>query len=193
MNTEPSDPFEQARQVDDSIEALIELRSRHEQRASLHQLTIERLTNILGQPCFLYCFLSLVTLWIIGNSIPYFIHQRPLDEPPFFWLQGMVSFCSLVLSTMILITQNRLAKINERQAQLDIHINLLSERKLAKLIALVEELRRDMPSVNNRLDAEAESMSQAADPIALLTALEEAILEDSPSIFPKAAPPPLDQ
>jgi hypothetical protein len=64
-------------------------------------------------------------------------------------------------------------------------INLLSERKLAKLIALVEELRRDLPIVRNRLDDEATDMAQGIDPIAVLTALEEAIQKETASVVIK--------
>lgn len=185
-NTSPVTSTEQPHLVNDSIEALIELRNRHNQRASPHQLTVERLINVLGRPFFLYSFLALAILWIAANSIPYLFGRQPFDEPPFFWLQGMVSFLSLVITTMVLIAQNRLTKITERQAQLDVHINLLSERKLAKLIALVEELRQDLPIVRNRLDTEAEAMAQAADPIAVLTALEEAIHEEASTIVSRS-------
>ena len=39
--------------------------------------------------------------------------------------------------------------------------NLLAEQKIAKLIALMEELRRDIPTVKDRFDPEAEAMQQS--------------------------------
>lgn len=50
---------------------------------------------------------------------------------------------------------------------------MLSEQKIAKLISLVEELRSDLPNVNNRYDPETEVMKQAADPRVVLDKLEE--------------------
>jgi hypothetical protein len=44
------------------------------------------------------------------------------------------------------------------------------EQKEAKLIALIEEMRRDNPLLVNRVDVEAEAMSTAADPEAVLEA-----------------------
>jgi len=41
----------------------------------------------------------------------------------------------------------------------------------------VEELRRDIPSVRDRLDPEAAAMSEATDPHAILDALEEKLDE----------------
>jgi uncharacterized membrane protein len=176
-------PPEHHHGVNDNIETLLELRNRHNQNASSHQLSIERLTNIMGQPLFLYSLLVLSGGWVVMNSLPYLSNQKPFDAPPFFWLQGITSFISLVLTTMVLITQNRLAKITEQQAQLNVHINLLSERKVAKLIALVEELRHDLPIVRNRPDEEAAAMAQATNPIAVLTALEEAIREETAAVI----------
>ena len=48
---------------------------------------------------------------------------------------------------------------------------MLSERKTAKIIQLLEELRRDHPGIADRLDAEAEAMSEPANPQAVGDAL----------------------
>ena len=50
----------------------------------------------------------------------------------------------------------------------------MTEQKSAKLIALMEETRRDNPLLVNRVDAEAEQMSTPADPEAVLEAFKEA-------------------
>jgi uncharacterized membrane protein len=55
---------------------------------------------------------------------------------------------------------------------LDLHVSLLTEQKIAKLVALVEELRRDLPNVTNRHDAQAAAMEQSTDPHVILDALE---------------------
>jgi hypothetical protein len=65
----------------------------------------------------------------------------------------------------------------DRHAQLDLHINLLSEQKVTKLISLLEELRRDMPDVENRVDSLAEAMTCAVDPQAVASALEDTVIE----------------
>jgi uncharacterized membrane protein len=60
---------------------------------------------------------------------------------------------------------------------LDLQINLLAEQKTAKLIALVEELRRDLPNVKDRHDPQAAVMEQTTDPHVILGALEETLQE----------------
>ena len=79
---------------------------------------------------------------------------------------------ALLTTTVVLITQTRQGKLAEQRAQLDLQVRLLAEQKTAKLIALLEELRRDLPEVKNRHDAEAAAMEQSTDPHAILDAIE---------------------
>jgi uncharacterized membrane protein len=74
---------------------------------------------------------------------------------------------------VILITQNRWLRRADRRAQIDLHINLLAEEKIAKLVALIEELRRDLPSVQNRDDPEAVAMAQGTDALEVLEQIDE--------------------
>lgn len=47
-----------------------------------------------------------------------------------------------------------------------------TSQKSAKIIALLEELRRDNPMIGNRHDAEAEALSTPADPNSVLEAIK---------------------
>ena len=48
-----------------------------------------------------------------------------------------------------------------------LQLAILSEQKLAKIIQLIEESRRDDPLLDNRVDASAEAMAMPADPHSL--------------------------
>jgi uncharacterized membrane protein len=67
------------------------------------------------------------------------------------------------MTVTILTTQNRVAKLAQRRALLDLQVNLIAEEKIAKIVSLLEELRRDLPSVKNRRDSLAEAMTDAVD------------------------------
>ncbi len=138
---------------------------------------MEAVAAFLGRPLFLYLTQAVVLLWVVVNLLLRVHGARVYDAPPFPWLQGLIGLGALLLTIVVLITQNRQGKLAERRAQLDLQVSLSSEQKIAKLIALVEELRRDLPSVKNRIDPEAEAMSEAADPHAVLEALEERLEE----------------
>ena len=167
-----------------NVETIAALRARVEENVGIHQRTIERVTASLGRPRTLYFILAFVFAWVGFNILAPGLRVRAFDPPPFDLLQALIALGALLMTTMVLTTQNRQTKHAEQRAHLDLQINLLSEQKAAKLIALVEELRRDMPTVRDRVDPVADAMQEAVDPHAVLTAMEET-MED-----PLARAPP---
>ncbi len=159
------------------VETVAALHARAESGVNVHQRVVEAVTANLGRPLFLNLVIAALALWALVNIFPRRLGILPFDPFPFPLLSGIVSTGGLLLAIVILITQNRQARLAERRAQLDLQVSLLTEQKIAKLIALVEELRQDMPSVRDRLDLEAQAMAEAADPHAILDALEEKLDE----------------
>ncbi len=159
----------------DRVETMASLRVRSDKSASWHQRRMEHVTAQLGQPASFYLILAFATLWTGMNLAALHFGAHPFDPPPFAWLQGIVGLGALLMTSVILITQNRRSAEAEQRAQLDLQVNLLAEQKIAKLIALLEELRRDTPTVHNRVDRIAEAMEEPVDASAVLSALQGAI------------------
>ena len=149
---------------------------------NLHR-PIERLARLLGRPIFIITALTLFLLWIALNLNLAFFTHRSWDAPPFFWLQGLIGVLSLVITATVLISQARQARFSEQRQQLQLQIVLLTEQRSAKIIALLEELRRDLPSVRDRQDAEADALQRSSDPQTILRAIEAVGAEelDTPS------------
>jgi uncharacterized membrane protein len=57
---------------------------------------------------------------------------------------------------------------------------MIAEQKVAKLISLIEELRRDLPSVRNRSDPLAEATTEAVDAHAVADELQAIQRSDHP-------------
>jgi len=166
--------------IDHNIETIISLHMHAELKVNRHQRILERMTAGLGRPSFFYLTLFVMLIWILFNLLDAYFRLPVLDPAPFYWLQGIVGFCALLMTILVLTTQNRQAKLSERNKHLDLQVNLVVEHKVSKLIALVEELRRDMPTVKNRYDEEAEAMSESVDPQAVFLALDETLAEINP-------------
>ncbi len=164
--------------ISHNIDAIIALHTRHEQDVSRHQRMVEAAIASFGRPAFLYSILLAITLWVVPNALPRRFGLPRFDPPPFSWLQFSLTTGSLLMTSGVLIKQNRQEKLAEQRAQLTLQLNMLSEQKIAKLIDLVEELRRDLPDVKNRYDPDAETMKEAADPQAVVEALEETLTEE---------------
>jgi uncharacterized membrane protein len=163
--------------VSETVETIAQLHARAEEDVTRHQRSIEAVVTNLGKPRALYMITLVAMAWVVINGALNALGRPTFDPPPFTWLQGFASLGALLMATTVLASQNRQRKIADERAQLDLQVNLLSERKLAKLIALVEELRRDMPNVRNRTDSLAEAMTQAVDPHAVVAAIQETIEE----------------
>ena len=156
-----------------NVQAVAEMHLQAERTLGAHQRAIESGTARLGRPGSLYVILAVVLLWALGNTLASGLGRSAPDPPPFYGLQGLIGLAGLLTTTMVLITQNRQAKLSERRMHLDLQVNLLTEQKTAKLIELLEELRRDLPNVRNRRDSEAEIMQHATEPMKVIAALED--------------------
>ncbi|GAC1652535.1 MAG: hypothetical protein NVS4B12_24010 [Ktedonobacteraceae bacterium] len=163
--------------LDKDIEAIVAMRINAERKVSYHQRLIEKATSALGRPFAVYTILLIVALWISANIFHKALGFPVFDAPPFVWLQDTVSISALLMTVIVLATQNRQERFAEQRRHLDLQITLLTERKVSKVIELLENLRRDMPSVKNRVDLEAEAMQDPVDPHTALTALNQTLQE----------------
>lgn len=163
--------------IGQNIDAVVALHTYAEQQVNPHQRGVETLTAWLGRPQFFYGILVGVSFWMLVNAFAPRAGLPRWDDPPFFWLQGAAGLGGLLMTTVVLITQNRQGKLTERREQLDLQMSLLTEQRTAKIIDLLEELRRDIPSVQNRVDLEAEALTKTVDPHAVLATLESRLEE----------------
>jgi uncharacterized membrane protein len=160
-------------QTSQNIAAVLEFYEREEQKISGSQRILEGLSRFVGRPVFLGITLLFVALWIIVNTGLLVLGRAAFDPAPYFWLQGIIGLGAMLIATAVLAKQNRLAKLADQQAHLALKVTLLTEQKAAKLIDLLEELRRDLPNVKNRHDSDAVALRQAMNPGLVLAALDE--------------------
>ena len=157
-----------------NIDAVVDFYVREDEKITASQRLLERTSLFLGNPACLAIILGFVALWIIVNLLLPSWRIAPFDVAPYAWLQGIVGLSALLTAAIVLARQNRLAGLAEKRAHLDLKVNLLTEQKVAKLIHLVEELRRDPPNVRDRHDAHALAMQEPMNPDAVLATLDEA-------------------
>lgn len=176
-------------QISLNIAAVRSFYDREDGKLSRSQRILETVSGFVGQPVFLAAILIFVALWIIANTLCRILGMNEFDPAPYFSLQGIVGLLALLTATVVLSKQNRLAKLAEQRANLDLKVTLLTEQKTAKLIDLIEELRRDLPNVKNRLDADAATLQQSMTPSLVLAALDEIAPSADQSASVKEASP----
>ena len=169
-------------QISQNIAAVHDFYTREELKRSVSQRHAESISRAMGRPVFLVAILVFVAIWVGVNLVSITVGKAPFDDVPFFWLQGLIGLASLLTTTVVLIKQNRVSKLSEQREHLDLKVALLIEQKTAKLIDLVEELRRDLPNVQNRHDSGAVAMQQPMSPEGVLAALDEEVTGPDGSI-----------
>ena len=163
--------------VADSVEALAELHREHYSRASRLQRGIEGLTRQLGRPAMVLLLLAAIGVWASWAALA---GGGRVDQPSFAWLELAATLAGLMVSILILVTQSRDDELAARREQLTLELALLADKKSAKVIQLLEELRRDHPDVAGRVDQESADMARAADPQKVMAAIDEAAGERRP-------------
>lgn len=148
----------------ENIEILSDYNDREEDRISGLQRLIERISEIFGSPAYFAFALTFIVAWVIVNTWGRHQGWTHVDEPPFFWLQGLVSSNALLLTVAVLIRQTRMERLAAHRAHLDLHINLLTEKKVAKLLELLDDLRGATPGLGAGTDSQTQELAKPADP-----------------------------
>jgi uncharacterized membrane protein len=153
----------------DSVEAVAAFHRDHDARATAAHRAIDALTGKLGQPT---TTIVLAAALALSAAMAARTTQGRAEGPVFGWLEFGATVLALMIALLILVTQRRADELAERRARLTLQLALLSDRRSAKIIALLEELRRDEPSLPDRVDAESDAMATPTNPAAVSEALE---------------------
>ena len=147
---------------------------------------VSQISTVIGRPSFVAVLAFVVAAWIGVNLIVVAFGRPAFDAPAFLWLQGAVNLFSLFIVTLVLVAQTHADELNARRDNRTLELAILSERKIAKVIELLEELRRDSPQVQDRVDRQADQMAQPAERAGALK-LEAAISEAATDIVTPSA------
>jgi uncharacterized membrane protein len=156
--------------LEDNIERLAARQRARAADAPLSERLSDAITAFAGSMLFVALHLCLFGGWILVN-LGWLPIVRPFD-PSFVVLAMIASVEAIFLSTFVLISQNRMAAVADRRADLDLHINLLTEHELSKLAELVARIARklDVPADSEDL----REIERDVEPERVLDAIEAA-------------------
>ena len=139
--------------IEDTIRSIARLHAEHHQAATPVQRVVDRVTGFVGRPRFIGALTVVATIWIGANLLVLWTGHAPVDPPPFPWLDTVVGVGALYIALLILTTQRHADQLAQHREQLTLELAILNEQKTAKVIELLEEMRRDSPNLRNRRDA----------------------------------------
>jgi uncharacterized membrane protein len=140
--------------IERNILTMMELRRRSDNARSLQDRAADAVTDFAGSMIFVHLHIAWFTLWVLLNTGHAGI--RPFDPFPYGLLTMIVSLEAIFLSTLVLITQNRLGAEVEHRAGLDLHIGLLAEHELTRALQM-------LGAIQNKLGIEDLSAGDLAD------------------------------
>jgi len=96
-------------------------------------------TKVAGSMPFLVINVGFFVFWILLN-IGTFGHDLIVDKYPFSFLTTTVSIEAILLSTFVIMSQRREAKLSEARTELDYHSDLKSEVDINTIVNILERL-----------------------------------------------------
>jgi len=118
------------------------------------------LTSYFGTISFLIANIAAYSLWILGNSgrIPGF----PMVDPyPYSFMNFFVSIEAIILSVIVLMSQNRESQRDTLRNELGLQVELISEKEISKILQLLKKIAAekgiksdpDLDDMTKELDA----------------------------------------
>jgi uncharacterized membrane protein len=159
-----------------NIRTLLEKRDAELRASGWQQRMIGAITRFAGSLHFVYLHVAAVALWVLINlgwlGLPRF-------DPSFVILAMVASVEAIFLSTFVLITQNRMAEVSERRAELDLQISLLAEHEVTRLLQIATATARRL-GVDVPGDEELEELQRPIAPGQVLDALTRGSQSENP-------------
>jgi uncharacterized membrane protein len=112
------------------------LKARTNAERKFSERAADWMTSQFGSVLFLVANLVFFVIWIMGN-VGVFGSSEVIDPYPFGLLTLVVSLEAIVLSIVVIISQNRQARVADLREEVDFYINLVAEREVTKILSLL--------------------------------------------------------
>jgi uncharacterized membrane protein len=158
-----------ARVVERNVQALLARRAEDDQAKTWSERIADGVTRFAGSMTFVYIHLVMYVTWIVVNLgvIP----GVPRFDPTFVILAMEASVEAIFLSTFVLISQNRMAALADKRADLDLQVSLLSEHEITRMLSLVQQIAARM-GIDDARDPELDELARDIHPEKVLDKIE---------------------
>lgn len=174
-------PTTQTQIIRKNIAAIAKVQKKEDGRRSASDRMADAITHFSGSMAFVIFHCIWFGVWIVLNvGLVRIRHFSDFDPFPFGLLTMIVSLEAIFLSTFVLISQNRMAKLSEQRAELDLHVNLLAEQKATKALEMLDLIIQQLNTVrrfNIEHDPEIEALKKSPNPDEVLHVMRDAVEE----------------
>jgi len=143
-----------------NIDAVAQMEEESLRSRSLADKISDVIAGFVGSMPFVLIHLAWFIGWVVIN-----LHLVPFlpafDPYPYQLLCMLVSLEGVLLSTFVLVKQNRMSQRADHRSQLDLQVNLLSEKEVTKLIQMQRLICRQLGISETERDSEVLELSEA--------------------------------
>jgi len=147
--------------IERNIRTIIHLRLKAARERGLQDRIADVITSFSGRMIFAYVHIVWFGVWILLNTGN--LGVPPFDPYPYGLLTMIVSLEAIFLSTFVLISQNRSSREAEHRADLDMHIGLLTEHELTRVLQMLDVIQ-DKLGIENDEDSELADLEMETRP-----------------------------
>lgn len=120
-----------------NVETIAELQRSFDEQRSAGEKFADIVAAGIGSWPFILIQSFILAVWVLFN-VWHILH--PWDPYPFILLNLALSFQAAYASPIIMMSQNRQARLDERRNHLDLQINLLAEQENTEILKLLRKL-----------------------------------------------------
>jgi uncharacterized membrane protein len=147
------------RMAAENIEEVMHLEQEAAQRRSLADRLADLIAGFVGTVTFVLLHLVWFGIWATVNAG--LVPGVPVFDPyPFQLLCMIVSMEGVLLSTFVLIKQNRMSARADERNHLGLQVELLSEQEVTKVIQMLEAIGTHLGIQREVVDAEAKELGR---------------------------------
>lgn len=147
--------------IERNIRTIIQLRLKETRDRGLQNRIADAITSFSGRMIFVYVHIIWFGVWILLNTGSFGV--QPFDPFPYGLLTMVVSLEAIFLSTFVLISQNRFSREAEYRADLAMHIGLLTEHELTRVLQMLDVIQ-DKLGIENSKDSELADLEMETRP-----------------------------
>jgi uncharacterized membrane protein len=138
----------------DNINTIVQLEEQALKERRMADRISDAIANFVGSIPFVAIHVAWFGIWVALNAGVW-----RFDPYPFALLCMLVSLEGVLLSTFVLIKQNRMSQRADHRSHLDLQINLLSEKEVTKVLQLQRLMCRQLGITEADADKEIVELS----------------------------------
>ena len=144
-------------------------------RTRLDRIT-DAISGFVGSPRFLAAQVLAVALWVAFNAAG----PARFDPYPFEFLNFALAVEAILLSTVVLMAQNRQGRESAEQAELHLQVGLLAEQEATKMLEMLQDIHTRLGLTGAARDPELREMIRTTQVEVIADELKRTREEDAP-------------